>query len=277
MPSVGLSIPSIRSAAVGTASDDLDGWAGRMEQGAGTKVSIAGFVPAYAEAEAAMEGPVRVYRRQYGDRHPFSREFEISLADVVACAGRLDEAEANLRTIVDGLRRDVGPSSWVTLYATSGLAGVLNMQHKYEEAESLALGVIPLLRSTYGDQAPDTLDALNRWAVALKGCGRVAEAERTLRELVHVVESEFTTGYYHLAEFRNHWGQCLTDLGHYEEAEVQLKAAYEGELATRGADHKNTRKDIANLMHLYDAWSKPDQAAAWRAKLPVTQPAATQP
>ena len=96
--------------------------------------------------------------------------------------------------------------------------------------------------------------------------------------MVQAAKRKFPDGrYYHLPEFRGHWGRCLTDLGRYEEAEAQLKAAYEGELAMRGPDHKDTREVVANLVYLYEVWGKPDQAAAWRAKLPATQPAETQP
>ena len=69
-------------------------------------------------------------------------------------------------------------------------------------------------------------------------------------------------------QFLNHWGRCLTDVGRYEEAKAQLKAAYDGELEMRGAEHMNTREAIANLVYLYEAWGKPEEATTWRAKCP---------
>jgi hypothetical protein len=65
----------------------------------------------------------------------------------------------------------------------------------------------------------------------------------------------------------------LTDLQHYQEAEEQLLAAYEGESALHGDEHRYTREVVANLVHLYESWGKPDRAADWQAKLPTTHPA----
>lgn len=61
---------------------------------------------------------------------------------------------------------------------------------------------------------------------------------------------------------------CLTDLNRLEEAEPQLLEAYDGELAMRGAQHCYTREAVANLVHLYEQWYKPEQAERWRTALP---------
>ncbi len=41
----------------------------------------------------------------------------------------------------------------------------------------------------------------------------------------------------------------------------------------RGEAHKNTRKVIEHLAHLYEMWDKPEQAAQWLAKLTTANPA----
>ena len=76
--------------------------------------------------------------------------------------------------------------------------------------------------------------------------------------------------------YRSIFGRCLTDLKQYDEAEVQLLAAHQGELAMRGERHKNTQEVLANLVHLYESWGKPDKVAEWRARLAATQPATEQ-
>ena len=90
---------------------------------------------------------------------------------------------------------------------------------------------------------------------------------------VETSQRVFTTGLCYLPAFQAHFGRCLTDLNRFEEAEPQLLTAYEGEMAMRGEAHKNTRKVIEHLAHLYEMWDKPEQAAQWRAKLPTANPA----
>jgi hypothetical protein len=36
-------------------------------------------------------------------------------------------------------------------------------------------------------------------------------------------------------------------------------------------NHKITNKIVNNLIELYEAWGKPEQAEKWRAKLPKTE------
>jgi len=113
---------------------------------------------------------------------------------------------------------------------------------------------------------------MNGLALALHGLGLLEEAEVTFREVVEISERVYTTGLWCLPAFQAHFGRCLTDLNRFEEAEPQLLTAYEGEMAMRGEQHKNTREVVANFVHLYETWDKPDEAARWRAKLPTTNP-----
>ena len=106
----------------------------------------------------------------------------------------------------------------------------------------------------------------------------MAEAEQWAHETVKWMERRAVAGNcLMLPGYRNHCGQCLRDLGRFDEAEQALNLVYDGEISMRGQQHRNTQETIANLVHLYELWGKPDEAAAWRAKLPATQPATTQP
>ena len=107
--------------------------------------------------------------------------------------------------------------------------------------------------------------------------GRMEQAEVIFREVVETSQRVFTTGLLYLPAFQVHFGRCLTDLNRFEEAEPQLLVAYEREMAVRGEAHKNTRKAIERLAHLYEMWDKPEQASQWRAKLPTANPGAPGP
>jgi len=59
--------------------------------------------------------------------------------------------------------------------------------------------------------------------------------------------------------------------GDYEKAEPLLLETLEGRRLKLGDTHPHTLGSWHNLIHLYEAWGKPEKAAVWRAKLPVRQ------
>ena len=65
----------------------------------------------------------------------------------------------------------------------------------------------------------------------------------------------------------------MSYLKRYEEAERWLLTAYE-ELTTRSSQSEPVliQQTLDRIIELYEFWGKPEQAAAWRAKLPTTAP-----
>ena len=47
-----------------------------------------------------------------------------------------------------------------------------------------------------------------------------------------------------------------------------LLEAYHGRHARLGLKHQDTLESLKQLVTLYEAWLKPEEAAKWRAKLP---------
>jgi hypothetical protein len=62
-----------------------------------------------------------------------------------------------------------------------------------------------------------------------------------------------------------------TTLGRHAEAEPLLVKAVEGRGNMLGETHPDTLDSMGNLVKLYEAWGKPEQAEQWRAKLPHEQ------
>ena len=226
----------------------------------------------YAEAEAAQQAVVRGFEQLFGQNHPFVPALTGLLASILAEKGELNEAETMLREVFQTQQRELGHHHSYTLTTLLELVDVLNAREEFEEAELLARDIIPFLRREFGKEGVDRLRALNGLALALCGLGRLEEAEVAFREVVETSEHVYTSGFCYLPVFQAHFGRCLTDLNRFEEAERQLLAAYAGEMAMRGEQHKNTRQVVANLVHLYETWDKPDEAAEWRANFPTTNP-----
>ncbi len=70
------------------------------------------------------------------------------------------------------------------------------------------------------------------------------------------------------------FGHVLEDLGrsltwqrHYQEAEPLLLRSLEARSAAWGQEHGRTLRSVRALAALYDAWGKPEQARAYRARL----------
>ena len=61
------------------------------------------------------------------------------------------------------------------------------------------------------------------------------------------------------------YGRCLAGLQRFPEAETALLHARRTLIESVGSDHAETGKVAANLVELYEAWGKPDEAARWGA------------
>ena len=57
----------------------------------------------------------------------------------------------------------------------------------------------------------------------------------------------------------------------YEDAEQLLLEAVEGRRLKLGDTHPHTLESLNNLIELYEAWNKPEEAKEWRVKLPQSE------
>jgi hypothetical protein len=53
----------------------------------------------------------------------------------------------------------------------------------------------------------------------------------------------------------------------YEKAESLLIEAVEGRRLKLGDNHPHTQQSMNNLIDLYEAWNKPEEAEKWRAEV----------
>jgi tetratricopeptide (TPR) repeat protein len=108
---------------------------------------------------------------------------------------------------------------------------------------------------------------------ALTGSGQAKEAEPLLRDCLEIRRRILPAGHWQTASSESLLGACLTALGRYTEAEPLLLHAQADLQAVRDLPPARLRQARRRIVQLYEAWGKPKQAAAWRAKVSVTEPA----
>lgn len=95
--------------------------------------------------------------------------------------------------------------------------------------------------------------------------GRAREAEPLLRESLELRQRALPPGHWLIAASEIALGACLVADRRFGEAEALLLRGYEGLRASRGDAHERTIEARSRIIALYEAWGRPDRAAAFRA------------
>jgi tetratricopeptide (TPR) repeat protein len=174
--------------------------------------------------------------------HPLTAVALHNLAESYRALGRLDEVLPLYEQTLEAMRTHRGPDHPDTLGTTGQLAENYLSLSRFVDAEQLLSAVLPGLEERYGDEWT-TFQLGSLHGAALAGLNRRADAESALLR-----------GYEGLVAQR-------------ESLPLTLRDRYPREAARR-------------LVALYEAWDKPDDAAAWRrelAKYGPSPPAETEP
>jgi hypothetical protein len=119
---------------------------------------------------------------------------------------------------------------------------------------------------------PDIAHPLVGLAAVLSEKGEHHGAEPLLREALALRQHGLPQGHWRTAQSQSALGACLTALKHYREAEPLLQASYTALKAAFGERDKRTQRALNHLIELYQAWSQPDKAAHYRARLAKATP-----
>jgi len=178
--------------------------------------------------------------------------------------GRYQEAATELERGVERLRRSGKDEDWHNL-VWRNLANVYMAQGRYEEAERLMLET---RKRHFKDPNDDPFGILAR---IYQEQGRYDKAEHEFLRTMAVKKKQGLS----TAGTMTDLARFYTDQERYEEAEKYLLAAVKSRRLILGDLHPHTLESLNTLIALYEAWSKPEQANQWRAKLPQTAPEAS--
>jgi tetratricopeptide (TPR) repeat protein len=204
--------------------------------------------------------------RVLGPDHPETSITRVDLGRSLRRLGKLEEAEAQLRqgrddyTVAKGRNH---PGRWI---GTIHLAGALIDLGRFKAAESELLEAEAFYLGQSGVGSPDTRWVRARLASVHLRAGRRADADSMLA--LALDEASGPVDAKTRGRILYDRGESLLALGEATEAENALKNSFEVLEAELGTANGDTQYVMRLLATAYEKLDRPQDAAAWLARLP---------
>jgi serine/threonine protein kinase/tetratricopeptide (TPR) repeat protein len=258
----------------------------------------------WVEAEDNLRQTVASLRRALPG-HFLTPRMTSRLATLLDASGQHDEAGALFRDALDVWRKNFPPDHPELAFTLSDWAEHLMAEGDLQQAEPALTEALRIERAALPPEhrrIGQTLCALG-WLYTRSG--RPAQGKPLLREGLDICRRAFpahqrlmdlpasgasTVGllgaptaqvallalatwvperHWMTADAESRLGGCLSAQARYAEAEPLLLASYQTLQRARGAPPRRRAEAWEQLVHLYEAWQKPEQVAAWRARPPA--------
>ena len=148
----------------------------------------------------------------------------------------------------------------------SSLARILSALGSEREAHDTFRESLEIRRGLYG-MTPTLLTMQLEFGKMLSEHGEYDEAEQALREAETGFNELYGNDGFYSLHVRSCLGGVLRDQGKYREAEALLEPTIVALTATRGQTDSYTQHVIKNIVSLYDAWGRPENAVRYRAMI----------
>ncbi len=220
-----------------------------------------------AEAEPLLRAAYEHELRIRGSDHPYTLTALGALASVLEALGRLDEALPLHQAGIEALVRRVGEGHVETAVARANLATTYARLKRFDEAEPLMLSAIATIQAGFGEQHPTSLGALNSVGNMYTYWERYDQAEPYHTAAAdgardRLERTNWLRGMYLL----NH-AKVLNRLERFDESLPRLLEANQILETTLGPKHPHTVDSLRALTYLHRLSGRPEEAAAWRARL----------
>jgi len=210
--------------------------------------------------------------KHFGPGHPDTILALVNLGSCYGNVGRPDDAErVLLRAIEDGTE-SLGEEHPHVLMAMSNLAVLYQQTKRPELAIPMLTRALAIQRRLEGAEHPATIAMMNTLAGLHQQLGHNDEADAIIAEAVSIAERVFGPDDWRTGLMLVKQGIGYQRAERFEDAESVLLRAHTNIEGALGPDEKFTHQAERALTNLYDAWGKPDEAAAWRAKIPTEVP-----
>ncbi|HEX3236314.1 MAG TPA: serine/threonine-protein kinase [Gemmatimonadales bacterium] len=224
--------------------------------------------------EADMQGAESLYtqalglnRDRLGPDHPEVGELSAELGEVLRLEGK-PGAERYLRDGIVVERRAVGGDHPEVMINVMHLADLLQHRGDLAPAESLYREAIASGERLNPGGHSLTSEALFGLAEIELQRGDTARATADIHRALAIDERIYGVDHrYMYGGVRNQLAEILIGQRDYADAERILLDVFEASSRQWGISNPRTQRDVGKLVHLYEAWGKPERAQEYRRSL----------
>ncbi len=219
-----------------------------------------------AQAEEQMRAALRIWQAAHGEHDVWAVTAAVGLAGCLHARGALDEARQIAQAARD-TAQTLPPSCWRAKFDAANILGiVLDDLGDGAAAELLARETYALAAEYAPDSAGARGGAALNLALTLLGRGNSSAAEPFAREAYALTPAGFGEDHPNTAQALGALVSAWRGLGRYAEAEAVLLETHQALSQRPPVDAVRLQRVAQHLAKLYDAWGRPHQAAAWRAR-----------
>jgi len=231
----------------------------------------------YPEAEPLYAEIVNARRRVLGEQHPDTLRAQFDLASTYSREERWEETERLYLHILEAQRRVLGEEHFDTIQTLGNVASLYWRMGRYAQSLPLATRAAALQRRVSGPDHPRTFEQMHNVATTYDRLQQYDEAESMYRQTIDGKGRVLGVAHPSSVLTVLRYAQMLQTQRRYSDAEEQLLAIERTLERGPATDRQNEASIVQQLVSLYGAWSKPERASEWRAKLlkePATKDAA---
>jgi serine/threonine protein kinase/tetratricopeptide (TPR) repeat protein len=225
-----------------------------------------------AEAIPLLEATLKAQESNPGADHPDTLQSRKNLALTYQQVGQTARAITLLQNTVEAMRAKLGADHPETLTVENSLGWAFQEQGEVARAEAIYHDVLTRRKAKIGTDDADFATVLACLGSCLLKQEKWGEAEAVLRECIRIRESKVTDDWTRF-DTSSELGGCLLGQKKYAAAEPLIVSGYEGMRSREVKIPWQSKPRLAaaaeRVVKLYEAWGKPDKAAAWREKLKV--------
>jgi serine/threonine-protein kinase len=236
-------------------------------------IRVRGNLAAVLAQQGDHQAAEELYRRNlearlrlHGPDHADVAASRLQLATVLYARGGFDESESLGREALRVWRGVHGPEHRNVAVALNHLGMVLQARGELAAAESAFRDALAIFRLRLGDDHLYVAVTRRNLAAALTAKGDAETAAPLAAQALASLRAIMAPGSWRVADAESVHGACLAAQGRFAEAEEILLRTHAAIREGLG-EHATYSHDAARrLAVLYQAWGRPEKAAAWQEK-----------
>jgi serine/threonine protein kinase/tetratricopeptide (TPR) repeat protein len=222
-----------------------------------------------------LEETLAKSKKTFGHDNPTTLILTNNLAVAYRASGQFAKAVSLLEEAMKRQKTTLGPEHPTTLATIDRLALAYRHAGDYTRAEAAFLEALATKKRTLAADDPSITHTMASLGANYLKQKRYIEAESTLRECLARRETKESDKWQYFETHRG-LGESLLGQKRYAEAEKHLVQGYEGlkerEATIPRLDRAALTEGLEQIVELYDAWGKPDDAAKFRMQLMNKKP-----